>query len=70
MPCVLHTKSVSPQHLQSILREIDAANFLGVEAKKLRRLVYEKRGPRTIKLGRERLYPRDAFLAWVAERES
>ncbi len=55
-----------PEQLASLIKEPDAAAFLGITPKKLRRLGYEKRGPHSIKIGRDRLYPREDFLEWVA----
>ena len=68
MPLVIASKSAATQSLPAVIREAEAARYLGIDPKKLRRLVYEKRGPRSVKLGRERLYPREDFLAWIAMR--
>ena len=62
-------RPTSAASLPVMVKESEAASFLGVEAKKLRRLCYEKRGPKSIKFGRDRLYPREALLEWIAERE-
>lgn len=68
MPLALRTQSIAMDKMPSVLKEEDAADLLGIEAKKLRRLVYDRKGPKTIKLGRDRLYPRDAFFEWIASR--
>ena len=53
-----------------MISEIAAASFIGITPRKLRRLGYERRGPFSIKIGRERIYPRDKFLAWLADLEN
>ena len=61
---------LSPRLLPPVLTEAHAAAYLNTTTRKLRRLGYEKRGPRSVKLGRDRVYPREAFLEWIAESES
>lgn len=58
----------SESSLPLVLTEEQAAKLLSIEPKKLRRLCYEKRGPMSVKIGRERRYPREDLLAWLAAR--
>ncbi len=59
----------SADDLPALAKELEAAAFLGIEPKKLRRLCYERRGPASIKIGRDRVYPRHGLSAWIAERQ-
>ena len=62
-----YTPTSLPQ--RDMLTEQQAAAYLSIEPKKLRRMGYDRKGPPSIKFGRDRRYPREGFLAWLAERE-
>lgn len=51
--------------LPAILSEAEAAAFLGLDPKKLRRLNYDGKGPVTLKFGREHRIRRDDLAAWL-----
>lgn len=51
--------------LPPMINEARAAAFIGITAKRLRRLGYERRGPRFIKIGRDHLFRREDLLDWI-----
>ena len=55
------------QLLPAVLSEAEAAEFLGVPPERLRRLRYQRRGPPTLRIGRQRIIRRGDLLQWIAD---
>jgi len=49
------------------MTEEQVAAYLAYDVKKLRRLRYEGKAPRTIKIGNEHRIRREDLLSWMAE---
>ena len=58
-----------PEQNSPLLTEGEAAAFLKVSPAKLRRLRYDKRGPKTVKIGGSHRIRRSALVQWLAEQE-
>lgn len=56
------------RELPAILSEGQVANLLDISISQLRRLGYEKRGPKTVRVGSVRVVTRDALMAWLSAR--
>jgi excisionase family DNA binding protein len=67
MALVMKSKGPRSAENPSLLSEDEAARQLGLAPEKLRRLRYQRRGPKTIKLGRVRLIRREDLEAWITE---
>jgi hypothetical protein len=48
------------------MNEDEAAAFIGISPRKLRRLGYERKGPRFLKLGRDHLFAERDLVKWLA----
>ena len=53
--------------LPTVMSEAEAAAFLNLPAAKLRRMAYDRVGPKHKKVGRDHLYRRDDLMIWLAE---
>ena len=53
-------------NLPAIMTEQEVADYLRLPRSKLRRLAYEKRGPKTYKVAGQHRIAREDFLAWLA----
>ena len=53
--------------LPPVMTEEQVAAYLAYDVKKLRRLRYEGKAPRTIKIGNEHRIRREDLLSWMAE---
>lgn len=52
-----------------LLTEEEAAALLRITPAKLRRLRYDKRGPKTVKIGGDHRIRHAALMQWMADRE-
>lgn len=60
--------STTHHSLPAFLTEQEVADYLRLPKSKLRRLAYEKRGPRTMKIAGQHRIAREDFLAWLASQ--
>ena len=70
MPLRLSKSPVpAPAHtLPPVMTEEQVAAYLAYDLKKLRRLRYEGKAPRTIKIGNEHRIRREDLLSWMTEK--
>lgn len=59
------TRTIALESLPTFLTEQEVASYLRIDERKLRRLGYEKRGPRSKKLCGVHRYHRDDLVAWL-----
>ena len=53
------------QSLPAMMTEQEVAAFLSLDLKKLRRLRYDGRGPRTVKIGNQHRVRREELILWL-----
>ncbi len=64
-----HRAEFSIENLPPYLTESEVIAYLRVDPKKLRRMRYDRRGPRFVKICGEYRYPWDGLRSWLSERE-
>ena len=62
------SRSTPLHELPQLMTEQEVARYLALSIKKLVRLRYERRGPRTVRLGSTELVRREDLVAWIETR--
>ena len=67
MPVHIQGVTAPRAELPVLFSEPDAAEMLGVTVTQLRRLTYERRGPKMVRVGAVRVFTREALTEWLRQ---